>query len=192
MIPHLIVISPNQAHKASTFDQLLALADDERIALLIREPEASRPTLDSLLTRLETAKAKILLHTRTPGAANWVAKHPEWGIHLSSSEQLSSWREKVPGTLGQSTHSLEEANIAFQNGADYITLSPAFQPISKPNFTRPLLSVETLLSANEMGHTFALGGLNAQRFKALRAKGLWGGAVLGDIFEKQNPVAQYF
>jgi thiamine monophosphate synthase len=190
VIPHLLIISPGRPDPLGEDQRrLYALSDDPRLALIIREPDRS---VETLLTGLHRAGAQIILHLKTPGAMTWIDRRPHWGLHISADQDLSLWRPKLTGPLGQSTHSLAEAQNAFENGADYITLSPLFRPRSKPDDTRALIPRHTLTKANQLGPTFALGGLNAERFVALRQQGIYGGAVLGDVFIDPHPIEAYF
>ncbi len=91
--------------------------------------------------------------------------------------------------LGVSAHSLEEALEAERRGADYITLSPVFKPVSKQHDPRPLLGVEKLRETTTKVSipVIALGGITRENVKLCLEAGASGVAVLGNVMASNNP-----
>ena len=176
---------------SSAFKCFVTLTQTPQIGLVIREPNGSSHDLEAIRQQLTSAVCTPILHIKTPTAMRWLHHHPNWGIHLSASDDAVAMRPLVKGLLGQSTHNLAEVQRAFEAGVDYVTLSPVFVPRSKPNDTRERIDLQTLLQANQFGPTLALGGLTAERYHDLRRAGVWGGAVLGDLFIDETPIADY-
>ncbi|MBY0428472.1 MAG: thiamine phosphate synthase, partial [Alphaproteobacteria bacterium] len=82
------------------------------------------------------------------------------GIHLSSSQSMLEARQVCEGmVLGQSCHSLTDILAAEKNGADYVTLSPIFETVSKPGYG-PALGMTTIENARKQTRLpiIALGG----------------------------------
>ena len=192
MKPRLLIITPNRLHSTTVLERICELAADPRIGLIIREPDASTTQLETLFHRLEDATAHIIMHTKTPHCANILETHPHWGIHLPATACPTDWRSKTQGPLGQSTHTVDEAHNAFDQKADYVTLSPVYTPHSKPLDERKRITLKELSLANEKGPTFALGGINPERYHSLLKAGIYGAAVLGDMFNGKRKLSTYF
>jgi len=102
------------------------------------------------------------------------------GVHLSSDQDLAEVLDAVgsscPGfIIGKSTHSIEEAISAEAEGADYVTLSPIYEPYSR-EFDYPLLGLTTLRSVAQTLSipVFALGGVDLKRLDVISAAGAAG------------------
>lgn len=89
------------------------------------------------------------------------------GSHLTSTQNLSEalrMRKRCAASrfiLGKSAHSVREASEAEKEGADYVLLSPIFDPISKEAYSQ-LLGLAGLREAAQMLYIpiFALGGVD--------------------------------
>jgi len=108
------------------------------------------------------------------------------GAHLGGGDprKAGEARRALPRSfvIGYSAHSAEEIAAAAAEGADYVTLSPIFEPTSKASVLPPL-GVETLALACRAAKVpvYALGGLDAARARAAREAGAQGVAVIGAI-----------
>jgi thiamine-phosphate pyrophosphorylase len=100
------------------------------------------------------------------------------GVHLTSRQDTIAARRRreAPGWLiGKSVHSLGEARIAEEEGADYVLLSPIYAPLSKAD-SRPPLGLETLRKAARLLRipVFALGGVTDGHLQTLHREGAAG------------------
>ena len=102
------------------------------------------------------------------------------GVHLDSDQGLSEVLDAVgssyPGfIIGKSTHSIEEAISAEAEGADYVTLSPIYEPFSKES-EYALLGLTALRSVAQTLSipVFALGGVDLKRLDVVTAAGAAG------------------
>lgn len=138
--------------------------------LLLRVDGASFELLEAWLATLRDLGFEVLVHARCAGA-------PEHGgvlgVHLPAHERAAAWRARVPGLLGQSVHSIEEALVSAAAGADYVMLSPIFTPRSKPEDTRPTLGLDGLAAACAAIPipVIALGGVGEENAEACFAAG---------------------
>lgn len=115
------------------------------------------------------------------------------GAHLPSSASLAKARRlreqagRQGFLLGKSTHSLEEARAAEQEGADYIFLGPIFEPLSK-EATRPPLGLDLLRCAAESLSipVFALGGIQKSNLQAVLDTGVAGVAGIGWVRQEMR------
>lgn len=152
--------------------------------MLIREPDLDPSTVEVWLSALQKAGARVRLHTKTAGAEALARRHG-LGLHLTSTA------DAAPEGLrwSQSCHSEVQAQAAFARGAEFVFLSPAFKPHSKPQDERETWGVERLAEAQKsLGPVLALGGVTPERAAALSAAGVHGVAVLGGIWRAEDPV----
>ena len=91
-----------------------------------------------------------------------------------------------------SCHTLEEVSRNKQH-SDYVFLSPIFDSISKQGY-RAAFTEQTLRQAHTTGiidgHVIALGGITPANARKALSLGFGGVAVLGDIWQSNDPVAR--
>ena len=103
------------------------------------------------------------------------------GAHLTSGQDVRlarSSRDSLEGgetLIGKSVHSLEEAERAEREGAEYLVLGPIFDPLSKVPHASPL-GTSTLREVAEKVKTpvFAIGGVDEPHFEAISKTGACG------------------
>jgi len=105
-------------------------------------------------------------------------------VHLSMAADVAEARQNLgaQALIGLSAHSLDDVARAKAMGADYITLSPIFETMSKPGYG-PCLGLGILRAATAVGiPIIALGGINPELVKAVMDEGVDGVAVMGGIY----------
>ena len=105
-------------------------------------------------------------------------------VHLSMAADVAEARQNLGAQAlnGLSAHSLVDVARAKAMGADYITLSPIFETMSKPGYG-PCLGLGILRAATAVGiPIIALGGINPELVKAVMDEGVDGVAVMGGIY----------
>ncbi len=160
--------------------------------VMVREkdlPEAELAALvRAIVERARRAGAFVVVNTHASVAAACEAD----GVHLPQGFPIAEARRIVgPGRwVGVSTHNLEEALRAAEEGADYITLSPIFPSISKPGYG-PALGLEALREVAQAVPipVVALGGITPENARACREAGAAGIAVLGSVMTAEDPEA---
>lgn len=102
------------------------------------------------------------------------------GFHLTSDQDLPSVLDKIGDkrsgmVVGKSAHSLEEAIASEAEGADYITLSPIYEPYSRET-DHGLLGLTMLRSVAQTLTipVLALGGVDYSRLDVVCAAGAAG------------------
>ena len=92
--------------------------------------------------------------------------------------------------LGYSAHSPEEAARAFAGGANYVSLSPVFRPLSKQGDFKPL-GLEQFSEACSFlaGPVYALGGIRLDMASSIRLAGAAGAGVVSALLEAEDPAA---
>ena len=114
-----------------------------------------------------------------------------FGVHLGKSTypiEVVKNKLKFRGIIGYSAHTVDEVREAFNSGADYVTLSPIFQPISKTKSTQSLgLKVFRDEVSKFSGPVYAFGGISPlNAFDCIDA-GAYGVAVVGSILGSKDP-----
>lgn len=89
--------------------------------------------------------------------------------------------------VGVSTHSLDEAKKAEDDGADFITFGPIFYTPSKADYGEPL-GVEVIKNMRKKINipVFAIGGINKNNIKDVMAAGADGVAVISAVMEAKE------
>ena len=121
------------------------------------------------------------------------AKALKAGLHLPADGKALAARAALgPAALiGQSAHSLQEAEKALDTGADYVTLSPIFASASKPGYG-PALGTEGLrkAAARLQIPIVALAGIEASNAGACIKAGADAVAIMGGVMHAENPAAE--
>lgn len=90
--------------------------------------------------------------------------------------------------IGISTHSLQEAKEAKQNGADFILFGPVYFTASKAAYGDPqgLAALKTIVD-NISLPVYAIGGIKAENIKSTKNCGVQGVALISAIVSAENP-----
>ncbi len=111
------------------------------------------------------------------------------GVHLPESGlPPNEVKGRYPHLLvGVSTHSLESAKRAKENGADFITFSPIYETPSKQAFGSPqgLKKLRKIIQEVDLP-VIALGGINIDRISEIRKQGAFGAALIRGIWTSSN------
>ena len=116
------------------------------------------------------------------------------GIHLpGDSASVEKVIEETHGgfIIGSSVHTLTEAKQRETEGADFITYSPIYPTLSKPDYG-PAVGLEGL--RNVTGEVnipvFALGGITPERISECLDAGAYGVAVMSGVMSPENGAKQ--
>lgn len=108
------------------------------------------------------------------------------GVHLPGAASIAEARRVLgpDALIGYSAHTADDIRRAEAEGADFVTLSPVFPPLSKSGYTAAL----GLERFAELAHSttlpvFALGGIEPENAAACLAAGAFGVAVAGAIMQ---------
>lgn len=115
------------------------------------------------------------------------------GLHLPTGGKPLGARSALgpKALIGQSAHSVEEAEKALDTGADYVTLSPIFASASKPGYG-PALGSEGLrrVAARLQIPIVALAGIDVDNAGTCLKAGAAAVAVMGGIMRANDPAAE--
>lgn len=176
--------------------------------ILLREKTMAAGPLAVLAQKLRTVTAAmgahLLIHDRVDIALAMEADGvhlPESGMATVDARRLldtcqprKTWApiggegaQPVGKLLGRSCHSVKTACEAFQEGADYVTLSPLFATRSHPQ--APALGVRrfSVMRAAIPGPVLALGGIHGGNVTDALSTGAQGVALIRGILEAAEP-----
>ena len=90
--------------------------------------------------------------------------------------------------IGRSVHSLQEAQDALAQGADYLVAGPMYATLSHPGST-PLPTDTLHAIARLSAPVIAIGGVTPARLPELRAAGIHGVAVIRALWDAPDPAS---
>ncbi len=194
--PPLLVITDRGQARAPLPEVAEALFRAGVRWLMLREKDLDAAARRDLLRELVTRGAPFGATVTFNGDLAAAQASGAAGLHLPAGDDLGNRfaearRALGPGALlGASAHSLEEAMVAVESGADYVTLSPVFESASKPGYG-PALGPDGLeaMVARLAVPAIALGGIGAANAGACLAAGAAGVAVMGAVMGAADPGA---
>jgi thiamine-phosphate pyrophosphorylase len=137
----------------------------------------------------QKSQTKILINDRADIA--FAAKAD--GVHLTSTSiPTKIVRANFPKEfiIGVSTHTIEEAENAKKDGANFVTFSPIFATPSKEKYGKPQ-GLENLREVCEKLENFpviALGGIDETNYKQVLENGASGFAAIRFLNDEKNLV----
>ena len=176
------------------YDTIHDLLDVGVSAIQLREKDLSDAEYIKLaepLCRLcHTYSAQLFINSRIEIAMEVGAN----GLHLpGDSTSVQKVIEQTNGCfiIGSSVHTLTEAKQRETEGADFITYSPIYPTLSKPDYG-PAVGVEKLRNVAEGVNipVFALGGITPERVSECLNVGAYGVAVMSGVMSPENGARQ--
>ncbi len=179
--------------KGKTLEQALEAAFAGGVkGVLLREKDLPDSELVPLARRVRDLalryKAKMLVSARPDIAAKVGAD----GVHLASglAADVNAARKLLGDEryIAVSTHSLEEALKAEEDGADFLTFGPVFSTPSKEKYGKPagLDALEEVCREASIP-VFAVGGIKTENVAEALERGAFGIAVISAVFGASDP-----
>lgn len=166
--------------------------------LHIRKPDFSTSQLKHYLEKIPSEfRHRIVIHSHHELAPKMKLR----GMHITETHRKAGWwfwlkikyyrRLRPSMTLTTSFHHLKELK-RYDPRYSYCFISPVFESISKEHH-KPHFSLRNLEETLEKSRykVVGLGGIDYDKIEACRDAGLWGVALLGVIWEAENPVAGF-
>jgi thiamine-phosphate pyrophosphorylase len=160
-------------------------------AIQLREKDLSARDLYALGARLQTALSPygvpLLINDRLDVALALDAA----GVHLAGHSLPTAVARRVLGAnklLGVSTHSVEEARCAAEDGADFIVFGPVFTTPSKVVYGPPqgLQHLRTVIRAVRIP-VLAIGGIDHTNLSQVVQAGAYGVAMIRAVLAAPDP-----
>jgi len=132
-------------------------------------------------------QTKLLINDRADIASTAGAN----GVHLATTSLPAQAVRRAFGNemlIGVSTHSLDEANVANQSGADFIVFGPVFETRSKSEYgpARGIEELRGLTSALGEFPVLALGGISEDTVEACLRAGARGVAAISMLQDQER------
>lgn len=113
------------------------------------------------------------------------------GIHIGQEDMDCGQARALIGKerlLGVSVHSLEEAKIAINAGADYLGMGPVYGTQSKADAKQPAgtVAIEEVTSYFPATPVFGIGGISPQNAPAVWQAGACGVAVISALSDAED------
>ena len=160
------------------------------VALVVRAPASSTAQHAAFAERVSALarppEAAVFVHAR-PDLARAVGAE---GVHLRMRDLDAADARRVlgPGWIGCSVHSMEEAEAALGQGADYLVAGSIFETASHPG--APAMGLGGLTGIAKLGApVVAIGGVTPERATRVREAGAWGVAVIAAAWDAEDPAA---
>lgn len=114
------------------------------------------------------------------------------GVHLGNDDITIKDARKLLGSekiIGGTAHSLKEAVISQNDGADYLGFGHIFETQSKIRDSKPkgLNTLKKVVSAVKIP-VLAIGGINSQNLQSVMQCGAHGAAVIAAVSRAENPL----
>lgn len=113
------------------------------------------------------------------------------GVHLGQSSVSAREARGILGVgklIGVSTHTLNEARVAEEDGADFITFGPVYPTPSKALWGPPVgIAALKEVSSSIRGPVYAIGGVKKENLKEVVAAGAFGAAVISAVLAGEDP-----
>ena len=183
---NLVVITPETNHLKEI--EIITFLFESGLELLhIRKPSYTEEELrEYILSIPRKFHKKIVIHSYYKLTKEFSFK----GIHLTEKARKSKRINADLKIISTSFHSVEEI-LKSRRKYKYIFLSPIFDSISKKGYKSNfnLLDLEFFLKKRK--NVVALGGINTDNIKAVKQIGFCGAAILGALWESENPIKAY-
>jgi thiamine-phosphate pyrophosphorylase len=113
------------------------------------------------------------------------------GVHLGQDDLAPDVVRGLPGfegrLIGRSTHSLAQAQIAVQEGADYIAVGPVYSTPTKAGRLEVGTELVARVAAVIDGPLVAVGGIDLQNAPAVLDAGAHAIAVVRAVYDATDP-----
>jgi thiamine-phosphate pyrophosphorylase len=112
------------------------------------------------------------------------------GVHVGQGDLPAREARKIVGTdaiVGVSTHSIEDARRAHDDGADYIGVGPVYRSSTKPrDFVVGVEGAKQIVASTDLP-AFAIAGIDAGNANAVMSTGCAGIAVSSAVLTSDDP-----
>jgi len=147
--------------------------------------------------RLTAGTLRLTALARPPEAAVFVSGRPDiaaaagaQGVQLGSGDLAPADARRVlpRGWIGRSVHSVEEASVAVDEGADFLVVGIIYPTPSHPE--RLPAGPGLVSAAARLGRpVIAIGGVTPERVPELKAAGAYGVAAIRALWQAPDPAA---
>ncbi len=188
-MPPLMLITDNAANSQQIISVVTNACENGVRTVQLRQKNMHARELWQLANKLRQLTAEYRAFLTINGRLDIALAVNADGVHLSEKDLSPQVVKKLKPslTVGVSTHSVESALRAQQEGADYVVFGPIFETPSKIAFGPPqgisrLEMVTQLLSIP----VIAVGGISFEQAAACLAAGAYGIAAIGAFVQTND------
>lgn len=188
-----MIVITNPFFIEDEIEMLNSLLEEGLSLLHIRKPNFSELEMAQFINQIKLEfRNKLALHHHYDLAEDFGIDR----FHFSEKERKQNSAfptrfSKPCRSKSTSIHSIEDFN-SLENDFDYAFLSPVFKSISKENYHPKIDLFEALkLRKNHKTKVIALGGIDSQNIHKTLKNGFDDIALLGSIWNNENPVKQF-
>ena len=189
-LPGLCLVTDSSVALHAPLEKVVSEAVSGGVGMVqLREKSLSTGDLFRLAARLRRAtlaKALLMVNDRLDVALAVEAD----GVHLASHSLPVREAKKIAGErllVGRSVHSVEEAVVAENDGADYLILGTIYGTASHPGRPPSGPGLIEAVKARVRTHVYAIGGINASNVEEVMRAGADGVAVIRSILGAPDP-----
>lgn len=187
-----MIVITNPSFVADEINIIESLFEEGLSLLHIRKPDFSEMQMAQFIHQIKLEfRSKLVLHNHHELAEDFGITR----IHFSEKDRKNSFdypaRFSKPYRYSTSTHAIEDFN-QLDKDFEYAFLSPVFKSISKEDYY-PKENLFTALKSrtNHSTKCIALGGIDSKNIKKTLESGFDDVALLGTIWNNENPVKQF-
>lgn len=160
-------------------------------AIQIREPSIKTNQLVEMVKEIVLmrgeGKTKIIVNDRVDVALASCAD----GVHLGASDLTVQDAKKISKNkliVGATAHTIQEARVAIDMGADYLGIGPIYQSVTKPNLGPCKKDfINSFLGEYPGVPHLAIGGISLNKMSEVFEMGIRGVAVSSAVCCSENP-----
>jgi thiamine-phosphate pyrophosphorylase len=160
------------------------------VALHARHPGGTGADLAASARRLVSLARPPEAAVFVSGRADIAAALGAQGVQLRAGDLVPADARRVlpRGWIGRSVHTVEEAEAAVEEGADFLVVGSIYGTASHPN--RKPAGPELVTRAARLGlPVIAIGGVTPERVVELKDAGAYGVAAIRSLWDAPDPAA---
>jgi thiamine-phosphate pyrophosphorylase len=188
----LYVVTDRQQTAGRPLEEVLAAAAHGGAgAIQLREKDLSARDLYALGTRLQAVLAPYSIPLLINDRLDVALALDSAGVHLAGHSLSTALARRILGPhklIGVSTHSVEEAQQAADEGADFVVFGPVYTTPSKMAYGPPQ-GLQQLAAV--VGHVsipvLAIGGVELSNLPQVMATGAYGVAMIRAVLAAADP-----
>jgi thiamine-phosphate pyrophosphorylase len=166
-----------------------AMIDGGVDVIQLRGKEKTIEELTALAAELHQVTSRARIPLIVNDHAEIARQVPVEGVHVGQDDDAIAHARKKAGRdllVGKSTHSLEQAVSALNEGADYIGFGPLFATPTKPDY-RPIGLTGIKRVHNEVSlPTFCIGGIKLENLAEVIAAGAQRIVIVSGLLKAQD------
>lgn len=185
-IPIYLITNRYLVSSEKYFLTIKEAAEYDNLKIILREKDLNDHEYKELYLKIKEMipEKEIIINSKV----NVLKDVKEKSIQLSFNDFIILG--KVAEKVGVSVHSVEEAIIADQKGADYLLVSHIFETSCKKGLPPKGIKLIQEVKAKVKCKVIALGGINAENFYDTIAAGADGIAIMSLLFYSDSIKAQ--